>query len=79
MAIWVPKVDKRLNELGYSELSEYIDKRWNSENFKKDEELDTLLQEKPNYSSLYIYEMYCINQAVDIVEFIQNKTDDIKV
>ena len=73
---WEEKVNARAKELGFENHDAYwayVCKRQYDDNdpdFKRDPIIQNLWEHQPHYSSLYDYEIMCIDEAKKIAEFI---------
>lgn len=80
LPIWEEKINKRAKELGFETEEDYyqyiLDNDIPFE--KRDKEMIEMWRKKPDYSSLYDYEIYCINEAEKIVNFIATLGHDTK-
>lgn len=77
---WNEKMQKRCEKLGFHSEDDYywymLDKKHDNPDFKIDEEIANLWHTKPNYDSLYDYEILCINEGRKIAEFVTNLDGD---
>ena len=72
LPVWEEKVNSRLKELNLASLDEYFSKYYtDGERLPQDPIIDDLLNKKPRYSSLYIYEEGVMEQARAIAEWFE--------
>lgn len=70
---WEAKVNERLASLGYESSNAYFEAYYNNPEEVYDEEFFDIWKRRPCHTSNYSYEKFCIDQAVNIVEFIRNQ------
>lgn len=80
LLIWQENINKRANELGFGNEEEYYQYLLDNDipYDKRDWKMQEMWYKKPIYSSLYDYEMTCINEAEKIVNFIATFGPDTK-
>lgn len=70
---WEAQLKERLEQLGYESADAYFEAYHNNREEVYDEEFFNIWEKRPCRSSNYPYEKFCIDQAVNIVEFIRNQ------
>lgn len=82
MVVWQEKMDKRLAELGFENEDAYhaylFEQHSADPEFERDPKIVNLWKARPIYNSLYNYEMYVIEEAKKMAEFISNMEGDNK-
>jgi len=75
---WEAQLKERLEQLGYDSAEAYFKAYHNNQEEVYDEEFFNIWEKRPCHSSNYPYEKFCIDQAVNIVEFICNQEGNPK-
>ena len=70
---WEAKVNERLTSLGYESADAYFEAYRNNPEEIYDEEFFDIWKRRPCHTSNYSYEKFCIDQAVNVVEFIRSQ------
>ena len=70
---WEAKVNERLTSLGYESADTYFEAYRNNPEEIYDEEFFDIWKRRPCHTSNYSYEKFCIDQAVNVVEFIRSQ------
>ena len=70
---WEAKVNERLTSLGYESADVYFEAYRNNPEEIYDEEFFDIWKRRPCHTSNYSYEKFCIDQAVNVVEFIRSQ------
>lgn len=70
---WEAKVKEKLTSLGYESTDAYFEAYSNNPEEIYDEEFFDIWKRRPYHTSNYSYEKFCIDQAVNVVEFIRNQ------
>lgn len=70
---WEAKVNERLASLGYESADAYFEAYRNNSEEIYDEEFFDIWKRRPCHTSNYSYEKFCIDQAVNVVEFIRSQ------
>lgn len=70
---WEAKVKEKLTSLGYESADAYFEAYRNNPEELYDEEFFDIWKRRPCHTSNYSYEKFCIDQAVNVVEFIRSQ------
>ena len=70
---WKAKVKERLKQLGYESSDAYFEAYRNNPEEIYDEEFFDIWKRRPCHTSNYLYEKFCIDQAVKVAEFIRSQ------
>ena len=69
---WEAKVNEKLASLGYESIDTYLEAYRNNPEEVYNEDFLNIWKKRPCHTSNYPYEKFCIDQAVNGVEFIRS-------